>query len=305
MSSVGRDGEQGLGRLMAAVGAVRIPNEVRAVVQAEPHDPVPAQLWRARWAEVIELLLITEVNDSVVAMPITLEDHHADARTLVLAPGQSSLAVTLVVWTDLAHRVPMCVLDRQIGTVAVDVSRPGWEAAAIAGGAQCAGDPVSAADSRHQVRARLQDAMDAFVEAAWAPSGTGDLARLLAAASLSPQRLIDALGVTPQRALALRRGQAAVSDVEAAALAPLLGITEEAVLAANAPPPAGLVAHMSKPHRRAQVMRLARKRGVSEYRARLAATYGVNAQAARQTGQSHEPAWEERIDRYFQVTLED
>jgi plasmid maintenance system antidote protein VapI len=305
MSSVGRDEEQGLGRLMAAVGAVRIPDEVRAVVQAEPDDPAPAQLWRARWGEVVELLLIVEVDVSVVAMPIMLDDRHAAARTLVLASDQTSLAVTVAVWTDLAHRLPMCVLDRQIGAIAVDVTRSGWEAAAIADGARCGSDPVSAADPRHEVRARLEDAMHELAEAAWAPSGSGDLARLLAAASLSPQRLIDMLGITPQRALALRRGQVAVSDAEAGALAPLLGITEEAVLEANASPPAGLVVQMSRPRRRAQVMRLARKRGISEHSAWLAATYGVNAQAARQTGQSREPVWEERIDRYFQVTLED
>ncbi|GLW08711.1 hypothetical protein Misp01_38410 [Microtetraspora sp. NBRC 13810] len=304
MSSVGRDGEQGLGRLMAAVSAVRIPDEVRAVVQAEPGDPAPAQLWRARWGEIVELLLIMEADVSVIAMPIMLYDRVADARTLVLTSDQTSLAVTLTVWTDLTHRVPMYVLDRQIGTVAVDVSRSGWEADAIAGGARCGSDPVSAADPRHEVRARLEDAMREFVEAKWAPSGSGDLARLMAAASLSPQRLIDAMGVSPQRALALRRGQVAVEDAEARVLAPLLGITEEAVLEANASPPAALVVQMSRPRRRAQVMRLARKRGISEHSAWLAATYGVNAQAARQTGQSQDPVWEERIDRYFQVTLE-
>ncbi|MEW9531721.1 hypothetical protein [Microbispora sp. NPDC049125] len=289
---------------MAAVGAVRIPNEVRALVQAEPDDPAPAQLWRARWHEVVELLLIVEVDDAVVAMPISLDGRHADARTLVLAPDQTSLAVALVAWSDLARRIPMCVLDRQIGTVAVDVSRSGWEVAAIVEGARCGSDPVSPVDPRHDERARLDDAMHVFAEATWAPSGTGELARLLASASVSPQQLVDTLDVTPQRALALRRGQVPVSDAEAAALAPMLGISEQEVLEANAPPPAGLMAQMSRPHRRAQVVRLARQRGITEHSAWLAATYGVNAQAARQTGLSREPAWEERIDRYFQATLE-
>ncbi|MEV4081563.1 hypothetical protein ACGFJC_12965 [Nonomuraea fuscirosea] len=304
MSSVGRDGEQGLGRLMAAVSTVRIPDKVRAVVQAEPGDPAPGQLWRARWGEIVELLLITEVDVSAVAMPVMLDDCVADARTLVLAADQTSLAVTLAVWMDLARHLPMYILDRQIGTVAVDVSRSGWESDAIAGGARYGSGPVSAADPRHEVRARLEDAMREFAEAKWAPSGSGDLARLMAAASLSPQRLIDAMGISPQRALALRRGQVAVDDAEARVLAPLLGITEEAVLEANASPPAALVVQLSRPRRRAQVMRLARKRGISEHSAWLAATYGVNAQAARQTGKSQDPGWEERIDRYFQVTLE-
>ncbi|MGR6919805.1 ImmA/IrrE family metallo-endopeptidase [[Actinomadura] parvosata] len=245
-----------------------------------------------------------EADVSVVAMPIVLDERVADAWTLVLPSDQTSLAVTLGVWTDLSRRLPLYVLERQIETVAVDVSRSGWEADAIAGGARRGSDPVSAADPRHEVRARLEDAMREFTEAEWAPSGSGNLARLMAAASLSPQRLIDAMGISPQRALALRRGQAAVDDAEARVLAPLLGINEKAVLEANASPPAALVVQMSRPRRRAQIARLTRKRGISEHSAWLAATYEVNAQAARQTGQSQDPAWEERIDRYFQVILE-
>ncbi|WP_248962016.1 hypothetical protein [Sphaerisporangium perillae] len=245
------------------------------------------------------------MNDAVVAMPIMLDDRHADARTLILAPDQTSPAVTLAVWTDLARRIPLCVLDRQVGTVTVDVSRSGWEAAAIAGGARWGSDPVSATDPRHDVRAGLDDAVHEFAEAAWAPTGTGELARLLASAAVSPQKLVEVLSVTPQRALALRRGQVPVSDVEATALAPMLGISEQAVLEANASPPAALVVQMSRPRRRAQVVRLAQKRAITEHSARLAATYGVNSQAARQTGQSREPEWDERIDRYFQVSLAD
>ncbi|WP_084780147.1 hypothetical protein [Planobispora rosea] len=290
---------------MAAIGAVRIPDEVRAVVQAEPGEPAPAQLWRARWQQVVELLLIVEVDDAAVAMPIMLDDRHADAQTLVLAPGQTSLAVTLTVWIDLVRRLPLYVLDRHVGMVTVDVSRANWETAAIAAGARYGSDPVSRADRRHEIRAGLDDAMDVFATATWTPAGTGELARLLASAAIGVQQLADTLDITPQRALALRRGQVPASDREAAVLAPILGLSHQAVLEANPPPPAGLAAQMSRPRRRAQVVRLARRRGITEHSAWLAATYAVNAQAARQTGQSREPAWEERIDRYFQVALGD
>jgi hypothetical protein len=104
--------------------------------------------------------------------------------------------------------------------------------------------------------------------------------------------------------MALRRGQVPATADDAAVLAPLLRMTVRAVLEANPAPPSALVRRMSRPRRRAQVARLAARRGVDEHSAWLTVAYAIGAQAARQTGEGTEPAWDGRIDRYFQITLE-
>jgi hypothetical protein len=204
MSSVTQGGERGLDRLLRAAGAVRVPDEVRAVFDAEPGDPERGQLWRARWGEVTELVLVIGVHDEdIVAVPVSLDDRFADEHTVVLVSTQTSLATTVAVWTGLALRLPMYVLDRQIGAVAFDVTDT-WVDDAVAGGAVRGQTAISPIDPVIEIRAGLLDAMQTLAEAAWAPSGTGELGTLLASASVTPQRLVDLLGVTPQRAMPRR-----------------------------------------------------------------------------------------------------
>jgi plasmid maintenance system antidote protein VapI len=294
----------GLSRLRRAVRDVQVPEATRAMFEAEPGDPLPCQLWRVRWRDFVELVLLVDVGEDVEATPVSLDDECADETSVVLRAEQASLGTRLAVWAGLARRLPMCVLDRQFGTAAVDVRRPGWVDAAVAAGAERGRAPSSPLDPLVMVRARLVDTMESLSDATWAPSGSGKLADLLASRVLTPQRLVELLDITPQRAMALRRGQSPVTASEAGVLADALSISEQAVLDANPPPPAGLVERMSRPRRRAQVCRLAANRGVNEHHAWVAATYAVYAQAARQTGPGAEAAWDDRIDRYFQVTLE-
>lgn len=298
-------GEPGLARLLRAANAVRIPDEVRVALAAEPGDPASGQLWRVRWDEIVEFVLLLEVGeDDVSAAPVSLDDRYADADAVILAPTQTSLAMRLVVWAGLARQLPMCVLDRRLGATHLDVAHSDWADHAGSVGATQGREPVSPLDRVNHIRAGIADAVATLGTAAWAPSGTGELDKLLAAASLGPQRLVDILGVTPQTALALRRGQAAATPEQAEGLAPVLHIPARQILEANPAPPQSLVRRMSRPRRRAQVSRLASRRGIDERNAWLSATYSVGALAARQTGSQAEPAWDQRIDQFFQITLE-
>jgi hypothetical protein len=211
--------EPGLARLLRAVSTVRVPDAVRAAFEADPGDPLPGQLWRARWDEVVELVLLLEVGDGdVFAAPISLDDRCADEDTVILQSTQTSLTTTVAVWMGLAQRLPLYVLDRRLGISRVDVTDRDWVAHAI------------------DARARAADALGFLADATWAPSGTGELGRMLASASLDPQALIELLDVSPQIALALRRGQLAATPDQAAKLAPLLQLPEQVVLEANPAP---------------------------------------------------------------------
>jgi plasmid maintenance system antidote protein VapI len=267
-----------------------VPDEVRAAFEAEPGDPTPGQLWRARWDDVVELVLLLAVGDAdVAAAPISLDDRYADEDTVILQRMQTSLATTVAVWTGLARRLPMCVLDRLLGMVDVDVTDNAWIDSAVSAGATRGRAAVGPLDAVNHVRARIGDSIGSLAEATWAPSGTGALGKLLASTSVNPQQLVDLLDVKPQTALAMCRGQRAATPEQAEKLAPVLKMPDQAVLEANPAPPRGLVQRMSRPRRRAQVNQLATRRGVEERSAWLSATYAVYALAARQTGPQTEP----------------
>ncbi|MGK5441633.1 hypothetical protein ACSNN7_07385 [Micromonospora sp. URMC 105] len=300
-----QNGEPGLARLLRAVSTVRVPDAVRAAFEADPGDPAPGQVWRTRWNEVVELVLLLKVGDEdVLAAPISLDDRYADEETLILRAAQTSLATTVAVWGGLTRHLPMHVLDRRLGATEVDVTDGGWINRAIDAGAARGRAAVSPLDPVHAVQARMADALEVLARARWAPSGSGGLGRLLAAAQLGPPQLINLLDVSPQTALALRRGQVAATPDQAAKLALVLNMPDWAILEANPAPSRRLVQKMSRPRRRAQVNRLAARRGIEESTAWLTAAYSVNAIAARQTGPQVEPAWDERIDQYFHIALE-
>jgi hypothetical protein len=297
--------ESGLARLLRAAKVVRIPDEVRVALAAEPGDPSSGQLWRVRWDEIVEFVLLLEIGEGdVSAAPVSLDDRFADGDAVILAPAQTSLATRLVVWVGLTRRLPIYVLDRRLAATHLEVSHSNWVDHAISAGAALGRASVSPLDPVHQAKARVVDAVETLGAATWAPSGSGELDKLLAAASLGPQQLVDLLDVTPQTALALRRGQMASTPEQAEVLAPVLRIPARQVLEANPAPPQALVQCMSRPRRRAQVTRLASRRGIDERSAWLSATYSVGALAARQTGSQADPAWDQRIDQFFQITLE-
>lgn len=304
MSSVTRAEGSGFERLTRAVTAFRVPEKIRAAMEAEPGDPTPGQLWRARWGELRELLLVLDIGDDIVtAAPVSLDDRYVDEQVVVLAPEQASLEVSVAVWLGLIRPLPMCVLDRQLGATALDVTATAWADRAVDTGAARGREAINPLDPLNEVRSRLVDAMEVLAGAQWAPAGTGDLAGILARESISPQQLVDVLAVSPQRALALRRGKAAATAEDAAALSSLLRITESQVLEANPAPTKRTVRELSRPRRRAQVVQLAARRGSDERSAWQTVAYGIDALAARQPGELSQQAWVDRVDRYLQVLL--
>ncbi|SDO02751.1 hypothetical protein SAMN05660199_01160 [Klenkia soli] len=228
------------------------------------------------------------------AVPISLDASAADDSAAILSPESSDLACSLVVWLDDATSLPLRVLDRYLGSLTVDAGE--LDAAER-------GQPVlTHADERAVQRARLQDILDVFVAARWAPEGAGNLKELLGAADV--KELAQALQEPPRTVIALRRGRASLSPEQAERLAPVIHLPVETLLAANPSLPEDLVADLDHPAYRAKVVALAERRNVDETEAWLTAGFAVAAVAHRQT-EGEKPAWTDRLDRYFALVLDE
>lgn len=280
-------------RLLRAVAKAAVPSAVREAWTSTPPTPEAGQVWRARWDETAQALLILEVEQSRIrAAPVSFDTEMADDSAVVLNASYTWLGVGAVVWIDLAQELPVRVLDRWGGRVAVplDVLAKLPRGSAV----------LNAMDDRALVKAELMDAMETFASARWAPEGDGSLGERLV--SLGIQRIIELLGCRTDEALALMRGQQPLTEEQAEVMGPELGASPDELLLANPPLPPKLVDDLDPPHWRAKVIQLARLRDVGEPEAWRTAGYGTYALAARQTDRG-EPAWEERIAQYFAGVL--
>lgn len=293
-------------RLLTAAAALHVPPAVTEAWGESAPEPVAGQLWRARWEDDIELVVLVSVSETdVVAAPLTFDIFYADDTALVLDAADSDFAAPVVIWPALRTRLPMFVLDRMAG--ALSQGSAGLYTGADSSGAgpgRRGASVVSALDARNEYRERLADTMSMLASAKWAPQGTGGLANLLREKSLAPKDLAPMLAITPQAALALRRGQAAITRRQAETLAVHVGRPWEELLASNPPLPQDLVAALDRPARRPQVQRTAQTLGLSEANARCAVGYDLFALAARQTGSGRGTAWDSRLDRYFEAVLD-
>lgn len=282
-------------QLRAALTAAALPPSVRRAWSEPPTEPAPGQIWGARWGTVTQLLLILDApSRSVRAAPVTLDVDAADESSAVLLATNSELSAPLVLWLADATSLPLRVLDRFLGSLTVDLQELSVAAH---------GHPVlTSIDQRNVHRARLQDALNVFVAARWAPQGSGNLKALLGPAD--PKTLARVLEVPDRVVIALRRGKAALTPEQAERLAPVVHQPVEALLGANPPLPEDLVADLDHPAYRAKVVALARRRGIDETRAWLTAGFAVAAVAHRQTD-GEAPSWTDRLDRYFALVLDE
>lgn len=296
------DGE-GMRRLSEAAQASAVRPDVLSAWLGPPPVPAPGQIWRARWGEVAEAILLLVVRENAVeTVPVTFDDEEADAGAVLLPEDASSLGTDVVIWLDIRNVLPTRVLERCLGSLDPTVSSQ-WQVDAAVGGLLRGEAVVYASDPRREVRAELEDRLEELSHAEWVGAGSGDLGVILAGHGLNPSGLAGRLDVSVPRAMSILRGQAAVTEEEAERLADVTGRSASGLLARNPVPPAGIVLLLDQPSRRFQVLKLAAKRGISEVEARRRAAFGTWALAARQTGESRVPDWSSRLDRYFEVVL--
>jgi hypothetical protein len=281
---------------------VKIPSTMLASFHEAPPEPTAGQIWRAAWDEVVELVTITNVaGTEMTVVPITFEARYADSQAYVLPAEATSLGVSVAAWAGMERLLPVRVLHRCLGAVSGEMT-PSWPQSVP--GSRQGRRIVTPVDPRAEHRAEIEDHLDLLAEADWAPAGSGALAQWLEAASIGVATLGEATGCSPAQGLALRRGQAVVTETEAEALAPLLGRSVADILAANPPVPKPLRARLDRPAWRAFVQRLAALRDLPERLAWQAAAYGTLRMAGRVTAADDEAIWDKRLERYFQATLD-
>lgn len=291
-------------RLWAAAAAQSIPEAVRLAHSIVDSVPVRGQVWRARWEDTIELVIVLGVTDTTVrAAPVTEDPDYADEATVILPAAECPLDVDLAVGLGLQCDLPTRVLDRALGTAS-----PAWCEVALGDGDTTAArgtELVLGTDLRHLYRAQLKDNLALLASARWLPDGVGGLNAVLTSNSLGPQEIVDILDVGIPAVLSLLRGETPVTAEQAAILAGHIPLAVDEIMALNPVPPARMCGVVDLPRHRTQIDRLAAQRGISDVEAHRAAAYGSWALAARQTGVTDESVWEQRLQRYFAVVLDE
>jgi hypothetical protein len=270
--------------------ALVVPDAVQEAWQASPQRPAAGQVRRALWGDITRFVVVlnTEGEYAEVA-PLSLDPDLASDEAYRLEAGESDLGVEAAVWLGLKTTVPIRVLERSVGAVHIPVDSLRKLPAGTA--------IRDIFDPRADERAVLADDMD---ELAAAPAAEPSLKDLLANVSGADMR---AVGLAPQLVLALRRGQQAVTPEQAELLAPLAGVTAEALLTSNPALPEDLVADLDSAAGRRWVAALAEERQLSVDDARRNVGYGAYALAARE--QRGRTVWIDRIEHYVRSRLTD
>ncbi|MFE4828113.1 hypothetical protein [Streptomyces sp. NPDC056672] len=266
------------------------------------------QVWRARWEETSLLVLVLAIAAREVhAVPVTIDPPGEDAASLVVDGARTAFGVESTVWAGLAGPVPLRVLDRVVDAWESDLVT--WAAETAVGepspvppGARQGVIPMSVFDVSEEVRAELEDDLEALRSAPGLPAATGTekVAALAALLSGPPDlpALGTALGVPQPEVMRILRGLVPLKPEQVEAVAGVTGLPVDAVAKTVRPLPAALVAAVEHPRWRETWIRRAQRSGISEGDARLFGGYGAFALAARQTG-GEEPDWEGRLQQFL------
>ncbi|MFF8021399.1 hypothetical protein ACFZDJ_09760 [Streptomyces sp. NPDC007896] len=301
-------------RFLDLAAAVRAPKELSAEgLRARFGDPAEVhlavgQVWRARWEETSLLVLVLAIADREVnAVPVTIDPPGEDAASLVVDGTRTAFGVESTVWAGLAGPVPQRVLDRMVDLWGPDLVAWAAEMAdggapSVPAGARQGTVPASVFDASEEVRAELEDDLDALRAAPGLPEAKGtekvvSLGALLKGLPDLPM-LGTALGVPQPEVMRILRGSVPLKPGQVEAVASATGLSVDAVAKTVRPLPAALVAAAEHPRWRETWIRRAKRLGVSEGEARLSGGYGTLALAARETGGA-EPDWEGRLRQFL------
>jgi hypothetical protein len=297
----------------AAAASAGLAAAIRAAEGADTApDPARGQLWRAAWDDVAQLVMVLSVTErgSARVAPVTTDPPAADDTSAVLDADVTVLGHQATVWGGLAVLVPFMVFEVMIGAVAAEVVDAAEQVAAggaadgLPAGVRAGAAAASLFDPAADVRAELTDNLGRLSSAAWAPSMPGPTRTLQVQLQGRPdlaavmQALASALGVQLPTVIDVMTGRRPVTPVQAGAVAKITGLTEDQVLSAVSPLPAGLASELDHPRWR-KALRLRLGPGESEATVRVATAYGVLALAARQTGPMSTPSWPQRIRQYL------
>ena len=271
-------------------------------------DTVPSlragQVWRARWDDVLTLVLIDtvlcEYSNEVRVAPVTIGGDDADDSAVILPADISDLNVTLSVWPEMVAEISALVLERWVSAIVryADLATIG---AAADGGELLRGLPILRSDSpRLRERRLLELAMEVLASAAHVTGGTGHLPTMLA--EIPSSQLALTLEVSPAVARSIKRSRAILGPHQAELIGAVLGVPAFEVLAANPEPPRGLVDDATRLERGPAVRAIAAAHHESDSDAfadMIQSVWGLAARGDRVDSED----WSGRIDTYIQVVL--
>ncbi|KJL30508.1 hypothetical protein [Microbacterium oxydans] len=269
----------------------------------EDHVPGPGSIWRARWDDIVQLVLVdTAPDDSnrVRVTPVGIGDEDADETTVVVPAEETELNEPLSIWVTLTADVGAIILDRQVATMKTYRSVDEVAVAAEAGVLRCGYMVANESSPRLAQKKVLEYSIQALTHAACLRGGQGTLQERLKGIALGD--LASALGGDTPLAVKLKRGKIALDEPQAEPVAELLGVSAEELLDANPAPPEQLVPIVNDWHRGATLRAVARRRQEPESEVFNHLAQSVLGLAARGERRD-EVDWAGRVDTYLQMGM--
>ena len=260
-------------------------------------DPASGQVWKARWAECAQTVLVVDAADAEVeAIPLSSDETLDGVGTVVLHAGEQPFEYDVVAWRSLRSRLPDRVLGDFFGSVLPAVLDR-------AESATPEGPRItSVIDERSQVSDGIDDRMHELASSSWLPLvfRTINVGELAAAKDIRPSTVADALQVNPGAARAILVGDLTPSPDQYARLASLLGVDVDEI-AAVPPIDPDLARELDRPVYRERLWEVGREAGArDEVEARLGAARAVLALAARTPfGVQPRQVWASKIEDYL------
>jgi len=281
---------------LAAQFAPRTP--IRA---HDGYDDVRAgQLREAIWNQREATVLIVDVDDAraeVIVNPVSLEPGVADANTVLLEGELSPLRGGVAIWPNINATMSFVVLDDVVAELPNDTlstlpARDTQGARRLRHGEspRFGSMPLPGSGAERAIN-ELFDSIDELASVRPHRPSTSE-AQKQTKFPLGLAALIDTLGITQAAAMAVIKGQRALSSDQAEAVARVANVPIEDVLAAAQPLPDDLVRELMEPRWRSTIRNLAHAGDEDEAREELGRR--AFALAARGKGSGRE-LWRQRI----------
>ncbi|MDH5134551.1 MULTISPECIES: hypothetical protein [unclassified Microbacterium] len=269
------------------------------------HEPTPGSIWRARWDDIVQLVLVDAAPDAsnrVRVTPVGIGDEDADETTVVVPAEETELNEPLSIWVTLTTDVGAITLDRQVATMKTYHSADDVATAAQAGSLRCGYVVANDSSPRRAQKKILEYTIQALTHAARLRGGRGTLQERLRDITIS--ELADALGGDTPLAVKLKRGKVVLDEPQAERVAEVTGLDAEELLDANPAPPARLVQIVNDWHRGEPLRAVARRRDEPESEVFTQLTQSVLGLAAR--GEKRDTVdWAGRVDTYLHMAMSD
>lgn len=267
-----------------SVVAAALARRSASVPDPSVPQPQPGQCWLLRWDQTILLAVITRVNDDhLLVMPVDVEASRADETALVLPAEDAGFGGDVAVFAMLETGIGPWVLDCFVATLTepspADALRHWMRTGAASdlpdGWREGTPTPHDA-HPRRSARKDLAELISLLGEADWlADTWSRYGVPQVAASVVSPHDVLDVLGGTPQRALAIARGEVKPTAQDAERLAEA-GIQ----IGTGHQPRRDVILELDSPSEKAALTTLATRQRTSEadLRQRLAQSlYGLAA----------------------------